>query len=65
MKTKAPAVQLHAYYADGIADFRGQDRCGICGLPRTNRAHQIPDEDLAAAEVEAQRLGEKLNGASA
>jgi len=58
------AVRLHAFYDDGITDFKGDPRCGICGLPKKNRTHQIPDQDLPAAEVEARQLGEKLNGAS-
>jgi len=61
MKT---SLQLHAFFADGIASKEGAPRCGLCGLPQTNRSHQLPEQDQAAAEVEARRLGEKLNGAS-
>lgn len=50
----------HPYVDDGTADFRGEGRCAVsgCGLPRTNRAHQLPDHAEASAE-HRRRAGEQ------
>jgi hypothetical protein len=54
----APRHQIHAYADDGIRDHRGLSRCGICGLPASNRLHKLPERSAEAREHEARKLGE-------
>lgn len=50
--------QIHVYADDGTADHRGRSRCGVCGLPRSNRLHVVPERSDEAREYERRRLGE-------
>lgn len=55
MKTAA----VHVYIDDGAKDHRGEGRCAEagCGLPRTNRVHELPDVSEQTAE-HRRRVGE-------
>lgn len=53
----ARRTATHPYMPAGPPDHRGQQPCA-CGLPRTNRAHDLPDTDPDTTAAEQRRLGE-------
>ena len=55
-----PALPVHHYHGDGIADHRGDDRCCDCGLPRRRECHDLPDTPGDLIEEEARRQGENV-----
>lgn len=50
---RATVHQIHVYADDSTKDHRGRGRCGLCGLPESNRLHRVPERS------EEQRRHEK------
>lgn len=49
---------VHLYVDDGTKDHRDRGRCGTCGLPQTNRLHELPERSAEQRELEQRRMGE-------
>jgi DNA (cytosine-5)-methyltransferase 1 len=54
--------QVHPFASDAIGDHRGDSRCGVCGLPASNRLHQLPERDDDERAIEARKVGEGRGG---
>lgn len=54
----APRHQPHLYLDDATVDHRGNGRCVTCGLPQSNRLHELPERSDEQREHEARRMGE-------
>lgn len=50
-------MKTHVYADDGTHDHRGQGRCTVCGTPRGNERHRLPDKTDEMAE-HRRRAGE-------
>lgn len=56
-----PPVLHHLFVDDGLSDgsLAPKGRCGVCGLPRTNRHHELPPTPREVLDEQARRLGER------
>ncbi|HCU50398.1 MAG TPA: hypothetical protein DGG94_11470, partial [Micromonosporaceae bacterium] len=55
---RSGTVLHHPFVDDGLPDHRGDSRCADCGLPKTNRAHVLPQRTEEQKAAEARRIGE-------
>lgn len=59
-KPRRRPTQTHLYAEDpkGGPDHRGHYRC-MCGLPKLNEAHTLPQRDETERAMEARKVGER------
>jgi hypothetical protein len=53
-------IGRHVFVAGDVTTWNGQATCAHCPLPHGHEIHDLPAQDPDVAEVEARRLGERV-----